>query len=858
MSSPRTRIREGALAPHALCALVLAAVIPVSAAAPETAVLARDGKALCPVVVAGDASERVRKAAGELATLLGRIAGAPFEVTSGDGAVGIAVGLPAHFPASPFRGLWAAPAVEEREDYRILTHPRGAWLVGATERAVEHAVWDFLHRLGHRQFFPGERWEVVPRRPDLSATVDARESPAWRARRIWYGFGAWDYAAAPYAQWCERNRATSGMELSTGHAYGGLIKANQAEFDRHPEYYALVQGKRTVAPEAKLCIGNPGLRQLVVRHVLDRFAKDPALDSQSLDPSDGGGWCECEACAALGSVSDRVVRLANEAAEAAAARFPGRRIGLYAYNFHSPPPALRVHPAVVVSVATAFVKGGLTVDELLAGWSRQGATLGIREYYSVNPWDRDQPGQARGGNLAYLRRTIPAFHARGARYLSAESSDNWGPNGLGYYLAARMLWDVREAERLDALVEDFLSAAFGPAAGPMREFYRQLDGSRPALAEDDRLGRMFRALAAARALAAPPEVRARLDDLALYARYASLYRRYARADGAARQAAFEALIRHAYRMRTTMLVHAKALYRDLAARDKSVAVPPDAAWNVPEGRNPWKSSAPFADGEIAELVAEGVRSHALAPADLQPVSFGDDWVPAVPPLAAPEDLPPGELGPGRGTQSFLTWVEQAPAELALRVTGGLIAHYRDRGNVRVELWKIGGPSETGERETRVAEDRSVPPDGVARAVRLTAREPGLHRIAVHDGNDRTLVTWPAGQRMSVRAADGDTAMSAHYASWMQYFYVPRGTKAVGLVGGEHGEVQDARGRTVFWLNGRERGVYSVPVPDGQDGAFWRIRFGRGEVRLLNVPPAFARSPRELLLPAEVVRRDAAR
>ena len=64
---------------------------------------------------------------------------------------------------------------------------------------------------------------------------------------------------------------------------------------------------------------------------------------------------------------------------------------------------------------------GLTLDELMDGWARQGATLGVREYYSVNTWDRDQPGHARGGNLAYLAKTIPAFHAKGARYLSAES-----------------------------------------------------------------------------------------------------------------------------------------------------------------------------------------------------------------------------------------------------------------------------------------------------------------------------------------------------------------------------------------------------------------------------------------------------
>ena len=45
---------------------------------------------------------------------------------------------------------------------------------------------------------------------------------------------------------------------------------------------------------------------------------------------------------------------------------------------------------------------------------------------------------------------------------------------MGYYLAARLLWDVDEAQRLDGLVDDFLTRAFGPAKGPMAEFYRQL------------------------------------------------------------------------------------------------------------------------------------------------------------------------------------------------------------------------------------------------------------------------------------------------------------------------------------------------------------------------------------------------
>ena len=111
---------------------------------------------------------------------------------------------------------------------------------------------------------------------------------------------------------------------------------------------------------------------------------------------------------------------------------------------------------------------------------------------------RDMPSRPRGSNIDYLRRTIPEFHSRGARFLSAESSDNWGPNGLGYYLAARLLWDVDEAQNIDELVEAFLQRAFGPAKEPMAEFYRQLDGSKQHLVFDDQLGRMFRSLQEAR------------------------------------------------------------------------------------------------------------------------------------------------------------------------------------------------------------------------------------------------------------------------------------------------------------------------------------------------------------------------
>ncbi|MEY4612449.1 MAG: hypothetical protein RL179_422 [Planctomycetota bacterium] len=835
----------------AIAMLVFApAVIAVT---PVKVLIAEDGKALLPIIISENASASTKSNASKLAEYLGKIGGAKFKIETGDGTSGISIGLATDFPTLKLASTFKGDDILRREEYLLRTHAGGLLVLGASDLAVQHGVWDLLSRLGYRQFFPGKNWEVVPYLQRMELGIDTLEKPDYHSRRIWYGYGAWDYAKEPYRDWCEKNRALQGVNLNTGHAYDGIVKALKKEFSNHNEYWPLLNNERKEVRNPKPCLGNPDLRSLIVKNAVGQVKKNTLLDSISMDPSDGGGWCECKACSKLGSVSDQAITLANETATAINQEFPGKLVGIYGYNFHSPPPNIKVHPKVVVSVATAFIKGGMSLEDIISGWAEKGATLGIREYYSVNTWDRDQPGHARGGNLDYLQRTIPEFHSKGARYMSAESSDNWGPNGLGYYFAARMLWDVREAKNRDAIERDFLTRAFGPASPAMKDFYDQINGSKPHLVVDDQLGRMYRSLQKARVMADATEIKNRLDDLALYTRYCTLYHRYATADGKARQLAFENLIKHAYRMRTTMMIHAYALYRDLAGRDKTVSIPTDAKWQVPEGKNPWKSSVPFTPQEIETFITEGISAHKLVELNFKPVNFGANLLPAMSRLAIPGDLPAGEFTPGRGTQSFLTYASQ-PSNIELNITGGMIAHYRDRGNVKVELYKIGGESQTGEKETLVETNASIPPDGVERTIKLSLKQPGLYKIIVKDGNDRTQVNWPKGQLMTI-ASTQENPMNRFYGLWMGYFYVPKGTKMIGLFGGEHGEVRDSQDRPHFWLNGREPNFYSVPVPPGEDGKFWRVRYCRGAVRLLTVPPFFAKTPGELLLPEEVLAKD---
>jgi hypothetical protein len=815
--------------------------------------LARASKAPVPIVLAKDATVRVRDASADLATYLTAITGAEFATRAGDGTKGIAVGLPDDFPSLNLAKVLEIKNIADREAYILRSHKDGLYVIGATELAVEHAVWDLLHRLGYRQYFPGQTWEIIPRKQTIEIAINVTERPDYLNRRIWYGFGTWDYNARPYAKWCQRNRTASGFTLNISHAYESIIRRNKASFDKNPQFLGLLDGKRK---SSKLCIGNSDLRKLVADHAIKYFENGPDRDSISMDPSDGGNWCQCDKCAALGSISDRALTLANQVAREIGSKFENKYVGMYAYNYHSPPPSIRVQPNVIISIATAFIKGGYTLDELIAGWSKQGATIGMREYYAVFPWDHDLPGQARGSDLDYLQRTIPEFHAKGARFLSAESSDNWGANGLGYYVASRILWDLDEAENVDRIVADFLTTAFGPAKKPMTRFYNLINGANKPLLSDDLIGRMYRQLQKARYLDDAPQVRERINHLILYTRYVELYHkysastgRYSASTGRDRQAAFENLIRHGYRMRKTMMVHTKALYRDLVTRDRNVNIPKDAVFSVPEDKNPWKSSAPFTEVELTDYLRRGIVGHNLR--DFESVNFSKDLVPADR-LNLPKVASDSNSITGRGIQTFYTWIEQAPATIELKITGGLIVHYRNRGNVKVDLWKIHKDPDASQNKVSLSHGESAP-DGIQRLIKLHTKHTGLHKITLSDGDDMTKVAWKPGTPMTIISSLFEPAPLS--GSWNLYFYVPKKTKIVGLFADGSGKLLDPSDNVAHVFSAKKPGYYGIKVPEGRDGKLWKFHQSTGTKRLMTVPPCLASNARELLLPPEVVEAD---
>ncbi len=822
---------------------VVVSVISVGAR-PVDVIVASGGKARMPVVVAPGADADVSRAAMELTNMLQRITGAAFEMVAGDGTKGLAVGTPDDFPLLGLEAELEATTPTLRERCLIRSHDAGIYLIGASPAAAAHAVWGWMEHLGYRQYFPTPTWEIVPTVPELKTCLDVLETPAFFARSFGYDHGYWGYNKSPHERWMRRNRVASGFKMSSGHAYQAIVAANKDVFAAHPEYLGLVDGKRS---SSKLCIANPDLRRLVVEHAERYFKRHPEAQCISMEPSDGGGWCECKACAALGSISDRAAILANEVARA----HPQRCVGMLAYNYHAVPPSIPVAPNVMVRVTTHQARGGMTLEQRLAGWNEQGAVTGVSDALCTFVWDNLYPGRQKGSDLVALCRDYARYHTLGVRLVGGWTSDAWGTVGLGNYLLARIGWNIDNAASLDGIFDEFLTHAFASGREPMETFFRAVyrvtpEAPRPMVSEDF-VGRMYRLLDEGLAAAdGNPAVRKRIQDLVLYIRYVELFFAYENAVGETRQQAFEKLLRFVYRIRETEMIHSKPLWSYQPHRDKTVQLPEDIHWGTPPAKDPWKEDRPYSEAETLAVLKQGIAEN--KPLNFVTRTFSHDLVPVIDVLEIPASTP-GNSGVqnGQARQRIYTWVQQ-PGPIVLEVTGGLIAHYRNRGPVRIGLHSPAAPSD--DALYRVDHDENTPPDGKPHEVVLQTPHVGLHWIEVLSGGDRAVV----------RFRNADTPRTFECRSyhpgtpWTMYFYVPPDTKLVGGYAADNrGAILDGDGTRRFDFGTMSRpGHFRVPVPEGQGGRFWKFSACRGQRLLMTVPPYLAEAPELLLLPREVV------
>jgi len=314
-------------------------------------------------------------------------------------------------------------------------------------------------------------------------------------------------ASDDYVGWCgqatawwSHQRLGSSYALSATHAFGGWWNRFGAE---HPEWFALQRnGSRTPgrlpAERETLCLSNPQLVQQVIQEKIAEFSRNPGRDSVSVSPTDEGGnnsVCLCEACRRLDpmngrpmpletfldgkkltvpyvALNDRTFTFYNRVAEGVAKVFPDKLLGTYAYGgYRDVPLGVRPHPNLLVG----FVGLQYWDDE---EWEldrrRWEQWAGVAKNLFLRPNAFHAGHGMPGVFVTKLDRDLKRCYQTGMIAVDFDSVlHHWATQGLNYYLLAKLLWDP--SQDAEAIVQDYCQKGFGPAAGVIRRYVRELE-----------------------------------------------------------------------------------------------------------------------------------------------------------------------------------------------------------------------------------------------------------------------------------------------------------------------------------------------------------------------------------------------
>lgn len=149
----------------------------------------------------------------------------------------------------------------------------------------------FLEDICHvRWFLPFDKGTMIPKTKDLSVprNLDKTVTPTLAYVNGTYIYGSPRMSPAAFAN---NNRLSVRMKTYGGHTWNAWVP--ESLFQEHPEYFALIKGKRTVR-HGHLCTTNPDVAKLLLKRMREVF--DQGYEWVQLGQSDGWKRCECDKC----------------------------------------------------------------------------------------------------------------------------------------------------------------------------------------------------------------------------------------------------------------------------------------------------------------------------------------------------------------------------------------------------------------------------------------------------------------------------------------------------------------------------------------------------------------------------------
>jgi len=458
------------------------------------------GKSAYTIVVSESCSPSERHAAEELSRFINEISGATLPIKTD--AEQVAPPLVCIGESKRLANMGADIKLDGlgKEGFVIRTTPRGLVIAGGRERGTLYGVYTFLEdKLGCR-WFTADCNRIPTKRTIRLGKLDRRVVPALEYRDT-------DYPNTSDRDWAVRNKMNGqhdpngperGDNIKYGpfvHTFASLVPPDRY-FDKHPEYFSLVKGKR-LRERNQPCLTNPDVLRIAKQQLREWIQKRPDATIFSVSQNDWYNYCECTTCTALaereGSQCGPLLAFVNALAEDIEKDYPDKIVDTLAYQYtRKPPKTIRPRPNVCVrlcSIECCFVHPLATDDfnasfrDDIQGWSKICKRLYIWDYvinyaHTIMPFP----------NLYVLKPNVDFFIQNGVKGIYEEAC--YYTRGaemaeLRSYIMAKTLWDP--TYKTDQAIREFTDAYYEQAAPYIRRYIRLMHDSTQATTEHIRI-----------------------------------------------------------------------------------------------------------------------------------------------------------------------------------------------------------------------------------------------------------------------------------------------------------------------------------------------------------------------------------
>ena len=522
---------------RSLGCMALLVALPVLTSVAAELKLVTAGKPEATIIIAKDALHQNRIAAEELQMFLEKMSGAKLPILTDEtpaiagnkilvGPSAYTAGMKLDIPEGfSFEEIKECYIVKRVGDCLVLVgNDGGPLLPGKFEPKRPHllagdtpfykgtlfAVYDFLESLGCRWYFPGDFGQVVPEMKTVAVdNLDKRVKPFFLMHAYWQKPGYVNKekninSNLDHDSFYNRNRYISWSagygNANDGSIMGPIRSIGTNVFVDHPEYYGLNADKQTRNAHV-LCMSNPEVVRICTEAALKHFEDNPDSLAYGLAPADGSPACYCDDCRKengditvegqwsgkpIPCISGTYYKLMNQVAKEVGKKYPDKiiSISIYAGRILPPPNDYRFEPNIGGHLALLEYTLMHPIDDptnwqsaqirsLFQSWKTRITKLAYRPYYPSFMVHCGLP-------IPLWQNTVKdvKFLARPENYPLGFKWEGWMSFNTGlidYYLRSKLMWDPTLDG--DALIAEFFSTFYGPAAEPVKQFYAALENA---------------------------------------------------------------------------------------------------------------------------------------------------------------------------------------------------------------------------------------------------------------------------------------------------------------------------------------------------------------------------------------------